>query len=506
MAADVFAVSSKGGDVVDESQNIKRLVQLPGHGWLPEPTLAFHPERIEDSTNHPLSGLLDYGPYSQSLVNRILGPIRVAMIAPSGGLGTIDGLLRELEKPHKPRERKNYLKDFPGFSKVMRVGIVSAEQQCRLEFPNTFDKKVAESPSPHTTIAEGLTRAVRALANHRSEFDVLLVYLPARWSSGFRGPEEDDFDLHDYLKAVTAVQDVPIQIITEGENDALTYFCRCSVMWRLSIALYCKSGGIPWKLATTERDTAYIGISYAVRPASSAGPQFVTCCSQVFDAEGTGLEFLAYSPEEVEVEEGYQGKNPFMSRSEMRRVMARSISLYQRRHAGQIPSRVVVHKTTEFKSEEVDGCFDALRASAGIDLIQIQQDTSWRGLLIEAPRGTQTKGTPGMYPLLRGSYLPLSGRETLLWTQGDVPSAAGGKHYFKEGKGIPAPLVLRRFAGHGGWDQSCRDVLALTKMDWNTDSLYTRLPVTVGFAQLLARVIKRMDRLGGRAFPFRLFM
>jgi hypothetical protein len=43
-------------------------------------------------------------------------------------------------------------------------------------------------------------------------------------------------------------------------------------------------------------------------------------------------------------------------------------------------------------------------------------------------------------------------------------------------------------------------------MDWNTDSLYARLPVTVGFAQTLARVIKRMDALGSRVFPFRLFI
>lgn len=484
------------------------LAELPGHGHIPEPELAFHPERTEDRSSHPLEGLLQFGSYSQSLINRFLGPIRVAIVAPSGGLAKVDGLLRELDRPHQPRERQAYLRPFPGFFRVFHVRVVSAAESARVELPYTFDDEVASSRAPHITLADRLTREIQALTTQRYAFDVLMVYLPSRWEAGFWGGRDgEDFDLHDYLKAITAIQGIPLQIINDGDgNSALDYFCRCSVSWRLSIALYCKAGGVPWKLAAVDDGTAYIGLSYALRPLEAAGKQFVTCCSQVFDADGAGLEFLAYSPEEVEVELGEYGQNPFLSRGEMRRVMARSLALYQRRHAGRSPRRVVVHKTTEFKPEEVEGCFDAFRASEEIELIQVQQDTPWRGLLMEQPRWSGRKAVPGNYPLLRGSYLPLSGRETLLWTQGDAPGPVGGRHYYKEGKGIPSPLILRRFAGHGGWDQSCRDVLSLTKMDWNTDSLYDRLPVTIGFAQILARVIKRMDRLGSHVFPFRLFM
>jgi hypothetical protein len=111
--------------------------------------------------------------------------------------------------------------------------------------------------------------------------------------------------------------DLPTQIV--NDDSALTYHCRCSVAWRLGIALYVKAAGIPWKLATSEVGTAYIGISYALRPATGEDgqgrAQFVTCCSQVFDADGLGLEFIAYSPHEVEVEGGV---NPYLSRDEMR--------------------------------------------------------------------------------------------------------------------------------------------------------------------------------------------
>ena len=108
---------------------------------------------------------------------------------------------------------------------------------------------------------------------------------------------------------------------------------------------------------------------------------FVTCCSQVFDSDGAGLEFIAYETDDVRIERD----NPFLSRTEMRRVMARSLALYQRRHGGRSPKCVVIHKTTEFKPDEVDGCFDAWSSCEGIDLYQIQQNTLWRGVLIDPP-------------------------------------------------------------------------------------------------------------------------
>jgi hypothetical protein len=66
-------------------------------------------------------------------------------------------------------------------------------------------------------------------------------------------------------------------------------------------------------------------------------------------------------------------------------------------------------------------------------------------LLIEQPKRGPGRGVPRRYPLLRGSFLPLRGCETLLWAQGDVPGAVGGAHYHKEGLAFlsPAPPAFR---------------------------------------------------------------
>lgn len=474
--------------------------ELPAHGLLSEPELAFHPDRSEDHDAHPLRGLVRYGPYSRSLINHVVDPIRVASIAPHASGHVMQTLLAELEQKHKPRERLSYLVDFIGFSRIFGLRIVSAGSEFQLELPKSLDEQVAGSGNPHSVLAGSLAQAISTLEKNRSGFDVLLLYLPQKWDHCFFGGPDEDFDLHDYLKAVTASFAIPTQILVEGE--ALGYTCRASVMWRLSIALYSKAGGVPWKLAAGEPEVAYIGLSYALRPDDGDKPRFVTCCSQVFDSDGAGLEFLTYETDDVRIER----ENPFLSRSEMRRVMARSLSLYQRRHAGRNPKHVIVHKSTEFKPDEVDGCFDAWKSSEGLDLVQVQDDVSWRGVIINEPPKTQKKGIPHGYPCPRGSYIHLGGREILLWTQGNASAVVGGKNFYKEGKSIPRPLLLKRFAGHGSWDEGCRAVLGLTKMNWNNDSLYDRLPVTMSYAGVLARTIKRMPTLSSKAYEFRYFM
>ena len=474
---------------------------FPVHKCYAEPQLLFHPIRDEDRHHHPLLGLLQFGPFSRSLVNCVIDPIRVAIVAPNNELNRGDQLLQELEQRHRPRERTQYLPEFLGISRVFGIRAVSGSSNTRIELPAKLEQEIAATEHPHLVLAERLASTLSALQAHRNDFDVVFIYLPNRWQNCFYGSLEEDFDLHDYLKAVSAVRGIPLQILLE--DSAMAYPCRCSVMWRLSLALYCKAGGVPWKIADASSDTAFIGLSYAMRTVRNSEGQFVTCCSQVFDADGAGLEFILYETDDVHIARD----NPFLSRAEMRRVMARSLALYQRRHAGRVPKRVVVHKSTEFKPEEADGCFDAWHSTEGLDLIHIQQDVLWRGIKIEQPHDPQgRKGYAANYPCDRGSCLQIGAREALLWTQGNASAAIGGKNYYKEGKGIPSPLLLRRFAGHGTWDEQCQNILGLTKMNWNNDGLYDRLPVTLGYAKILARTVKRMSELAPRPYQLRFFM
>lgn len=467
------------------------------HTWLSEPQLSFHATRPSNCCYHPLQGLLRFGPYSSGLVPN---PIRIATLAPSGESSHLYKFIRGLKSEYRPKERRDYLPDWPGFHSVFGVHIEAAPKSCRLELSHQTDVDFCDAERPHVVIADSLTKIIHNLGAYRNEFDILFVYIPQRWEPAFTGGPGEDFDLHDHLKAFTAQRGIPIQIVRE--DSAISYPCRASVMWRIGLALYTKAGGIPWKLAEVDPEMAYIGISYALRSASSDKPRFVTCCSQIFDSEGAGLEFIAYDTAEVDV----QRNNPFLSRTEMFRVMTRSMDLYRRRHAGRSPRRVMVHKTTEFKRDEVDGCMEALHLCETVDLIQVVEDTGWRGIRLNEGRFGK-KGRPAPFPVSRGTIIQLRPREALLWTHGDVKGVTKGpRSYFQGSRSTPRPIRLVRHAGHGSWDDTVRAILGLSKMNWNNDSLYDRLPVTMTYAKILSRVVKRIPNLESVPYQFRFFM
>ncbi|MDM8175908.1 hypothetical protein QT327_16395 [Olivibacter sp. 47] len=466
-------------------------MEFPAFHVIPEPKLTF--EAFSNAQDvHPLRGLKNLQPYSSRL--NPIEKIRIAAIYPAGTYGVLQTLVRELHSMHIPKERHVYLEEFTGVESIFKtkVELVSENTSIALESDKVFKVGV----EPYIALSESIGLAIREMAKRLLDYDVLVIYLPDSWSAGFEHLEAG-FDLHDFIKATSAMQNIASQVLRE--SSAIRYKCRCSVMWRLSIALYVKAGGIPWKLSSIDQNSAFIGLSYATRLNPNTNQfDFTTCCSQVFDSDGTGLEFVAYDATEIEAR---VGGNPFLSRAEMRKLMSRSLELYQRKHAGRRPERLIVHKTSQFTKSEIDGAFDAIPGNINLELLQIVQETNWRA--IHYVKKGDKKG-PDNYPLTRGSYFQIGTQEVLLWTQGNT--VLNGKNYFKEGKNIPAPILIRRFAGDGGWDSNCQAILGLTKMNWNHDALYDRLPVTLGYAHTLATTIKRMNKLINKPYEFRYFI
>src|SRR5690606_7008863 len=188
----------------------------------------------------------------------------------------------------------------------------------------------------------------------------VVVHLPDRWAHALR---TEAFDAHDTLKALGAQAGVPTQVV----NDRAFAFgdkFPASIAWRLSLALYVKAGGIPWKLSPlpgVPDSTAYIGLAYALKPQPD-GMHHVTCCSQVFDMDGGGMQFVAFEARDPVVDLRAAKKSPFLSTSDMRAVLARSLQIYQSRNGGLLPRRLVVHKTTAFQDQEIQDAKEALSA------------------------------------------------------------------------------------------------------------------------------------------------
>ena len=85
--------------------------------------------------------------------------------------------------------------------------------------------------------------------------------------------------------------------------------------------------------------------------------------------------------------------------------------------------------------------------------------------------------------------------------------ASNNLNYYQNKRDIPKPLLIKRFYGKASGDTIVKEIMMLTKMNWNSgDNLYKELPVTLDFAKILSRMAKQKEALYDIPYDFRYFM
>jgi argonaute-like protein implicated in RNA metabolism and viral defense len=274
-------------------------------------------------------------------------------------------------------------------------------------------------------------------------------------------------------------------------------------LWWLSSAIYTKAGGILYKLADAAERTAFIGLAYGIKPGSGSN-RIVLGSSQLFDERGEGIRFHLFPIDNPLWEQiGVKRRNPFMSAEDARRLFTIIRQDYQTIN-GELPSKVVVHKSTPFKKEEIKGIIEALEGINNIELLTIQQGTLHRAIQGEIKQGKQEVSR---FPIRRGTVLPLDKYSFLIWTAGDLEGVdTRGWHYYQEKRSIPEPLVITRYLGKDPIETVALDILKLTKMNWNNLQIYNRLPVTVEFAHSISDIVKQLESYNNVPKDFRFYI
>lgn len=171
-----------------------------------------------------------------------------------------------------------------------------------------------------------------------------------------------------------------------------------------------------------------------------------------------------------------------------------------------LPQRVVVHKRTPFKDDEIKGITDSLYKAGveKIDLIEINHEQEVKYFATKIYNGVmQVDG----FPLSRGTCIVTDDKTALLWTHGIVPSVKNPNFkYYLGGRSIPSPLRIIKHYGESDINTISNEILGLTKMNWNSFDLYTKLPATISSSNEIARIGNLLSRFEGRMYDYRFFI
>lgn len=464
---------------------------------LDEPKLIFSVNEKQYTTIHPLKGLKNYFPLDYSFsANHIIAPtLKLGIISPDFKYGTLVAHLQKLKNQISIGSETEYLVDYPGFDSVYKKYI---------DIPSDINSNLCSIIKSTDTAGMNaikfydlMKRKIDHFDSFKGDFNVLMIYIPEEWKQ-FREYKTENvfFDLHDSIKLYCAKKLIKVQFI---EDKSIKYFDQSKVQWWLSLGLYAKANGIPWMLDVPKSDAAFIGLGFAIKKTNTTN-KVVLGCSHIFDSSGQGLRFLLQPLNNPII----RGKNPFMSKEDARRIMLKLRESYNKLDPNAKLDRVVIHKTTHFTRDEMEGIAQALEGVSQIELLQIQQSTGWRGIQGKFENGIRSIDN---FPVKRGTVVQIDKNSFLIWTHGNVNHPDLNKPNYYQGKrGIPLPLMVKRFRGYDPIEKTAKEILSLTKMNWNGGELYKKLPVTLEFSKRLSQMSKQSEELNNNPYDFRFFI
>lgn len=447
----------------------------------------------------PRAGISQYGVYDLNFGLARRKEILVGVVGTSNLIASFQGWGEKFSSfipAKKGNKQPNLFTSFCGFREDIGFNckLVIDEFLTKQIYNNEIKslKKIGDWDERVVSAAELYYEKVKFLTENRT-VDVVVCLIPdnlynqiaKRSVKPIEEVIEDDetpffeTDFRRVLKAKTMHLDKPIQLLRESSLRFYPEDGRRTSMqddatkaWNLCTALYYKAAKttVPWRLVREENkaSTCFVGIGfYRSRDRKITH----TSLAQVFDELGKGV-ILRGTP--VDIDE--KDKRPHLSEEQAYLLLKNALNEY-RMALENFPSRIVIHKSSNFREYEIEGFTKALE-EAHIhthDFVTIL-DTNLKLL------------RDGLFPPYRGTYMELDESNHLLYTRGAVP-------YYKTYPGmyIPAPIEIRAFDSDSSPYDICKEVFALTKMNWNDTQFDGKYPITLGFARRVGQIMKYID-------------
>lgn len=296
------------------------------------------------------------------------------------------------------------------------------------------------------------------------------------------GPGARPLVWHDVLKARALRLGRPVQVSRPGTfggpiqrygkdgKATLRLQDEATVAWNFFAAMYYKAGGTPWRLSRDASDllSCYVGISFFY---DQSGETLESSIAQVFNERGEGV-IVKGGPAQI----NRLDRTPHLSKEESEGLLARAIKKFRQEHRTN-PARLVIHKSSWFDEDEQAG-FRAAAASENIDTVD---------MVSVRKSFTRFFREEGHYPPLRGTAITLSDQEVLCYTHSSVD-------FYRTYPGlyVPKPLMLRLDDCGTNTRELVKEVLALSKMNWNSTHFNHGLPITLAAADDVGSILRHV--------------
>jgi len=481
----------------------KKQTQFEGVQFL-EPQLVFRNIATDNEFKdyHPMRGLANNRPFDVNL-NGIIhsNEINLSVICGTSYASRFYNFLYKLQSRHSTENiNPEYLIDYPGFSSVFNIlinipEIENSDKWIKLDF------KADNSLEHHENairLARHITSKIDQIASTQIQ-STIVIFIPNEWQPFENFVNQDEsFDLHDYIKAFSASKGISTQLIRE---DTLDDKLKCQIYWWLSLSFYVKSLRTPWILNNQEKNTAYAGIGFSVSRIQDKS-EIVIGCSHIYDSNGQGLKYKLSKIDNYFLDNKL---NPYLSYKDSFQFGVSIRELFYQ-SLDKLPERVVIHKRTKFTEDEINGIKASLNMAGikKIDLIEISYEVDARFVAMSV---YQNVLQVDKFPISRGTCIVTNKYTALLWTHGIVPSVRQPNYkFYLGGRSIPAPVKITKHYGESNINIIATEILGLTKMNWNSLDLYSKLPSTIDSSNQIARVGKLLSRFEGRTYDYRLFI
>jgi hypothetical protein len=289
-------------------------------------------------------------------------------------------------------------------------------------------------------------------------------------------PDQYDYsvDFRRQLKARGMQYNIPIQIVREstlrldepGRTErGLTRLSDRA--WNLATALYYKAGRRPWRIAGARPGVCYVGLAF--RLAEGDGDQQYACCAaQMFLQNGDGVVFQGkYGPWYSPSDHSFH-----LDAGAAQHLLQGVLAAYAEQGGGPL-KEIFLHSRSQISTDEMDGYRRA--TPAGVSLV---------GIRVRPSTDPVRLYRAGKWPVLRGTLWVTGKKGANLWASGFKPAVLT-----YDGWEVPKPLQIKIDHGDADIRQVARDILALTKLNYNACKIGDSEPVTVGFSDAVGEIL-----------------